>query len=126
MSKINLKRDTKTAVNRYVAVRFSHFTDKELESYILKVKQELVRRNKYPDEYPNSEQEYQDKVKAFFARNQDFLTVHEKASKSILDKDKQKKRHEAKVSKLFKLKPEKRDALIKKHQGNVNAILAEV
>jgi len=126
MGKLKLHKSTRTAVKKYIEIRYSHWEPSAIKVYIQKVMGELSRRNGYPDEYPNNELAYRTKVKAFFARNQAFLDLHEKSSAEILAKQKAEKEHEEKISKLFDMDDKKRKALIRKHGGNVNSILNEV
>lgn len=125
--KIRIHKSTKDAISSYIDIRYSHWTEDERRIHKNKVGRELERRNSLPDEYgENSEQEYRDKVKAFFKRNQDFLDQHDKSVEGIRETERLNKAYEAKIEKLFKMPEKERIALIKKHGGIVNDALKEV
>ena len=125
-------------VDVYISLRYSHWTEEERAEHAVKVKNELSRRkdghldytrdNSKKVEYAgkNPEKEYIDKVKAFLELNAPTINQHVKDVETLRVMELEKKKHDAKVVKLFSMPFKERDKLIAKHKGDVIETLKHI
>ena len=107
-----LDADTYRACREYHELRYSHWPEAERESR----RAATVRQLKTLP--PERQALYREQVAEFMEKNGHLLTQIEEARKQI----EANQRTEA----LLQMPQERRDDLLRKHGGNVNAVLAEV
>lgn len=107
-----LDPETYKACREYHDLRYSHWPDEAREAR----RAACVRQLKALP--PARHKLYRDQVAEFMAKNAHLLDEIEEARKQI--------QHNAETEALLQMPEERRDALLRKHGGNVNAVLDEV
>jgi len=107
-----LDKETFDACRQYHDLRYSHWPDDAREAR----RAACVRQLKNLP--PERQQLYREQVAEFMEKNGHLLTQIEEARKTI--------QHNQRTEALLQMPDARRDELLRKHGGNVNAVLDEV
>lgn len=107
-----LDKETFDACRQYHDLRYSHWPDDAREARRAATVRQLKKLS------PERQQKYRDDVALFMEKNGHLLTQIEEARKHI--------EANARTEALLQMPEARRDELLRKHGGNVNAVLDEV